>query len=105
MEVPRLGVERASTMKFVALLTLSDKIWKVFFFSFSTWNSSVSLVYYPFVLSSGYPIVELTVFSLTMRKLRAMYAVSFQPVYKIEQEALYILHLTPDLHPLFPFLH
>ena len=33
-------------MKFVAIFTLTDTLWKMFFFSFSTWYSHVSLVYY-----------------------------------------------------------
>ena len=37
-------------MKFVAVFTLTDNLWKMFFFSFSTWYSHVSLVYYTHLL-------------------------------------------------------
>lgn len=71
-------------MKLVAIFTLSDNIWKIFFFGFSTWYSCVSLVYYPHLfLPSGNLIVELTVFPLAVRKLKALYVVSFRSVYKI----------------------
>lgn len=91
-------------MKFVAIFTLSDNNWKIYFFGFSTWYNCVSLVCYPHLfLSSGYLIVELTVFPLAMRKLRAIYVAFFWPVCKIEQDVLYILNSLPTLILCFDF--
>lgn len=78
-------------MKFVAIFTLTDNLWKMFFFSFSTWNSHVSLVYYTHLLCLlDIQLWELKVFCLAVRKLGAMYVASFQSVF--EQDTLYILN-------------